>query len=540
VLLATVWFANGDTVTAYAPGIRPSPEITTFMQRLTARHRLPTPLELFMQPMNAAQIRRFLAIVDSMGLDSALSEYERSMISRLSAIATGSRAIYSWKGRKHDIEGHLRLALHGSLDPSYRFPDQQDSLFGRGTFGAGLDGALRRLSFYAGVEVWTDYNSTPYGPSSYQPYDGVPYNLYGRAGSSSWRSSDMPRGGLVFVTERLTLETALDHLRMGPAVYSPLALSGQPPPVVYLRGRMDLKLLEYSHLFGLLRSQKDKPKYLYLHRIDIPIRRLFLNIGISEIVTTGSTTDQVVDSTRPVYYPPMERDWEWLYMLPFIPFAFSEHYLGDRDNSALVFDLNLNWPRAMRWYAELYLDDITAPWTIFSDDWGNKWALTAGVQYFGRLLRRDFTATLEYCRVEPWVYTHFYGGSHNLTHYGEPLGAPLGPNSDALRAVCEMAVAPRHSVGITFGNFRKNRNRGGTITDVFQQTKDVGDSTYIPQYPDSWTKTFLGPGTERSTRLGVTYSYRPLGKIWVRAECDGDVAQGHEGIAGRLRFGLAF
>jgi len=227
----------------------------------------------------------------------------------------------------------------------------------------------------------------------------------------------------------------------------------------------------------------------------------------------------------------MTRDPEWVYLLPFMPFTMAEHYLGDRDNSAISLDLNLTWPRSWRWYAELLLDDMTAPWTLFSDDWGNKWALAAGVQYFGAIGRRALTGTLEYARVEPWVYTHFYGGSHDFTHFGQCLGAPLGPNSDALRLELELAVAPRHTVGLTFANERTNHSaRGGTITDVFQDTLD----DFEPQYPDSWSKEFLGAGTQRSTRVGVTYRLSPFGWFRLDAEAGMDFATAGNRLYGAI------
>ena len=75
----------------------------------------------------------------------------------------------------------------------------------------------------------------------------------------------------------------------------------------------------------------------------------------------------------------------------------------------------------------ILLDDMLSPWTIFSNDWGNKWAATIGFQIFGSVLLRDLTFTAEYSHVEPWVYTHFFGGSHNYAHFGKSLGSPLGP-----------------------------------------------------------------------------------------------------------------
>ncbi len=524
----------------YAPNIRPSADIDAFVYRLAARYGLSLPRGVFDQPMNGAELRRFLAFGDSLRRTDALSEQEAYKLERVREIVTGSRAVYGWKHDERDISGRIHVAFSGFADPSYAFDSARDSVFARGSFAAAFGGNIRLATFYAGVKVSTDYRSEPFGGSSYQPYDGVPYNLYGREEQNNWRSTDMPRGGVVVAGKHVTLETAIDHLKQGPSVYTPLALSGHTPPITYLRTRLDLRRFTYTHAAGLLRSQKDNPKYIYVHRLNIPIDRWRLTLGVGEIVVTGSATDQVMDPDRPVYNGPAEREWEWVYLVPFVPFSFAEQYLGDRDNAALTFDLNLLWPRSFRWYAELFIDDITAPWTVFSDDWGNKWALTVGGQYFGSIRGRDLTVTAEYARIEPWVYTHFYGGSHRFTHFGEPLGASSGPDSDVLRLRCDYALSPRHSIGLSFTNERKGRARGSDINDVFQQNARIDDdSVYVPLYPDSWTKTFLGGDISRSTRLGVHYTLMPLGRVrlWVGGELD--MANGGK-ILGNIRLAFVF
>lgn len=524
----------------YAPNIRPSVDIDAFIYRLAARHGLSLPRGVFSQPMNGAEIRRFLAYGDSLKQIGALSDQESYRLERVRAIVTGSHAVYGWEHGERDISGRIHVTFSGNLNPSYTFDSARDSVFARGSFAAAFGGNIRLATFYAGVKVSTDYRSVPFAGSSYQPYDGVPYNLYGRENENNWRSTDMPRGGVVLAGEHVTLETAIDHLKQGPSVHTPLALSGETPPVTYLRARLDLRRFTYTHSAGLLRSQKDKPKYIYVHRLNIPIDRWHLTLGVGEIVVTGSTTDQLVDPSRPVYYEPIEREWEWVYLVPFVPFSFAEQYLGDRDNAALTFDLNLLWPRAFRWYAELFVDDITAPWTIFSDDWGNKWALTAGGQYFGSIRGRDLTVTAEYARIEPWVYTHFYGGSHRFTHFGEPLGASTGPDSDVLHLRCDYALSPRHTIGLSFTNERKGSGRGSAVTDVFQQNAQLSnDSVYVPVYPDSWTKEFLGGEIHRSTRLGLHYTLMPLGRIRLWAGCELDMANGGK-VLGDLRLAFVF
>lgn len=461
------------------------------------------------QPMRSRDLAAFLARVDSLDGAGALTEQESLRLERLRRIVEGERTLLSWGKREWATENHINLALRGDVEPVYR-----DSLAARlkGGIAPSLSGAVGPLSYFSAIDVFTEYRSdTVFVPTGYEPHRGIPHNLYGRADSASVRSSDIFRAGVSLAAGRFDLETAVDYFRQGPAVHYPLTFSGTAPPLTYFRARMGLGGPAYVHSFGLLRSQKDKAKYFYTHRLDIPALNGLLNVGINEVVVTGSTTDEQ-DSLDPVNavrapYRIEERGWEWVYMIPFVPYAFAEHYVGDRDNVGLSFDVSVAAPRCFRWYLEFLIDDMTTPVTIFGNDWGNKWALTVGGQYFGMLGGRDLTATIEYSRVEPWVYTHFGGGSHRYTHFGQSLGSPLGPNADGLVASCSYAVHPAHSLGVLARMERKNgRVRGGSIRDVWQEGQD------------SETKAFLeGPGLEKRTVGGVTWRMGPFGLFRVDA-----------------------
>jgi hypothetical protein len=356
----------------------------------------------------------------------------------------------------------------------------------------------------------------------------------------------MIRGGICYDAGKVKLETAVDYLRIGPSVYYPLTLSGNAPPIVYARARLLAGPFEYMQLVGQLESQKDKAKFMYLHRLSIPLLKKRFVLGINEVIISGSTTNQF-DSLNPnnalrrQYYGET-RSIQWAYLIPFVPYKFTEHYLGDRDNGLISFDGELCFPENFRWYGEFLIDDMLSPWSIFTSDWGNKWAFTIGTQYFGTFMRKDYTATAEYSRVEPWVYTHFYGGAQNYAHFGQCLGMPLGPNSDALVLALESQVTPRNALGIKITATRKNSSvRGGSITDVFQDSSYVYNGTRIfPLHPDNPVKHFLGAGTVSSTLLGVTWKYAPFGRFTLSSELDYDMASHRQGVYGSVYGGLVF
>ncbi len=492
----------------YSPSLGKNSELDQFILRISRRYNVDIPRSFYSKPMHAAEVMHFLNAVDSLDNAGILTKQESFRYKKLYEIVSKKRRLFKMKKPEWETENYVNLSLFGKIAPYYQ---NHTDVHLKGIFNPKASGATGKLSYFLDVDVWTEYSSdTAYPISSYQPYDGNPYNLSGRVKTSSIRSSDMFRGGISYIGRRIDLETAVDYLRLGPAVYYPLTLSGEGSPVTYFRARMDLAAFEYVHTFGLLRTQKDKPKYFYTHRLNFPLFKDKVLFGINEVIINGSTAGKAqTDSLKEGCYDE-ERTWEWVYMIPFIPYVIAEHYVGDRDNAILSFDLEVSFPRNFRWYIEFFLDDMASPLTIFSDDFGNKWAMSVGSQFFGTLLERDITVSLEYSRIEPWVYTHFYGGSHRYSHYGQSLGSSMGPNSDAFVFMGEYAVGIRNSLGLFLKNTRKGSGRGSSYKDVFQQKESSN--------PDSEKKTFLGDDYNRITTFGLFWKLMPFGIFNVTAE----------------------
>jgi hypothetical protein len=485
----------------YSPSLKSDPALDQFLLRLSNRYGIMLPRSYYSQPMHAAEVLQFLDVVDSLDRAGKLTQQESCQYKNVRAIVGEDRRLFQLSRPEKEIVNYGNCVLSGYVAPSY----EDDAEIGlRGVINPRLSGASGNLSYFTEVSVWTEYRSdTVFGMSDYQPYHGNPYNLGGgRVKTSSTRSADLIRGGVVYQGKRIDLETAVDNLRSGPAVVYPLTFSGQTSPVTYFRARMDLADFQYVHTFGLLRTQKDKPKYIYTHRLDIPLAKNKILIGINEVIINGSTAEKAQTDSLPEDYYGEERGWEWVYMIPFIPYSFAEHYVGDRDNKVLSFDIMCAVPRGFRWYLEFFFDDFASPLKLFSDDFGNKWAFTLGGQYFGALGNRDVTFSGEYSRIEPWVYTHFYGGSHRYTHYGQSLGSNLGPNSDAVTIQGEYAVGVRNTVGLFLENVRKGTGRGSSVLDVFQGEEGSN--------PDSGKKTFLGKNYVRTTTFGLLWKLMPF------------------------------
>lgn len=502
----------------YAPNIPLNVDVNQLVYRLASRYGLKIPENQFFQPLNYAVLREFLDTV-SMVHGDKLSLTERFLIEKYTRRTDPGQGRMRWSSRSRDVNVKLHLKLLGDIQSSF---NDNSSIGFKGIMSPSLFANTGKFSYYSGIDVWTEYQSdTLFKVSSYQPYDGIPYNLFGRnVAHSHVRSSDIPFGGLIYKNDPFLVETAIDYLRIGPAVYYPVTLSGTAPPVNYLKGSIDFGIFNYTHLAGLLKAQKDRTKYIYVHRINASFLHSRLNFGINEVIITGSSIlePQENDSNRVIHS--QERQWEWAYLIPLVPFKFVEHYTGDRDNAALSFDVNLIYPQNFRWYLEFFMDDILSPLKIFTDDWGNKWAATLGMQYFGFLFGRDFTVNAEYSHVEPWVYTHFYGGSHRYSHFDRCLGSPMGPNSQVIILDLFSQINNFNEVGIGFSCLAKNADvRGGKLTDVFQDENQVEEG----QFFDKTTKRFLGPGTVWQLRPTLSWNFNPFGIFSIKARFEIDL-----------------
>ena len=191
-----------------------------------------------------------------------------------------------------------------------------------------------------------------------------------------------------------------------------------------------------------------------------------IQFGLSETALYGTTTeDPGINPNEDAEYA--TREMEWAYVIPFIPYVFEEHLLGDQDNISLAFDLSVKTIPNWEFYAELLWDDMKSPTSMFDDSWwGNKWAATLGLARDNLKLgpvTLDWFA--EYTRIEPWVYTHHKGGGYTYANYAQSLGSDLGPNAQEIHS--ELSATWKFVKGtLIAGAVAKDTAFGGNITDI--------------------------------------------------------------------------
>ncbi|MCQ2054289.1 MAG: hypothetical protein MJY82_03245 [Fibrobacter sp.] len=331
--------------------------------------------------------------------------------------------------------------------------------------------------FNARVKVSTDYTNRNIPFNYYTPIEGIPFNKQ----SESKRTWDLFAANAIYQLKPVKLLAGFDYLEWGPARRNHVILRGEKniyrpwqdsssrifdaAPTPYFGYQFEIGPIVYTQYAAKLFEKKNAGKYLHAHRLDLNLPAN-ITLGLSETSLYGTTVEAAGtnpnedgDSTG--------REFEWAYVIPFIPYVFQEHLQGDQDNISLAFDLSIKTIPHWEFYGELLWDDMKSPTSMFDDGWwGNKWATTIGIARdslrAGPVLMNFFT---EYTRIEPWVYTHHKGGGYTYVNYAQSLGSDLGPNAQEVHGELSAQFKFIRATLIA-GAVAKDTAFGGNLSDI--------------------------------------------------------------------------
>jgi hypothetical protein len=239
----------------------------------------------------------------------------------------------------------------------------------------------------------------------------------------------------------------------------------------------------YSDGMGFLFSGDCAP--FFNIRYDKRIGKLKYEFVLGKLVANSYGEQRLVYAKRMTYQPV---DWlslgyndqeistghplQALYLLPFVPYYFTGHYLGDPDNLLMCFDGQARMGRHVSVYGQVGIDDIKDLLGPLKDitssgnkDWGNKWSGLAGVKILHPVPWFESFVKLEYLDIEPWTYTTSVNASDNYpVHFGSLLGNGYGPHSRVLRLVGEGQLSNGLIARITAEQLWKGKDPSGPST----------------------------------------------------------------------------
>ncbi|MBR4558094.1 MAG: hypothetical protein IKO21_00770 [Fibrobacter sp.] len=384
-----------------------------------------------------------------------------------------------------------------------------------------------RFLFNARVKVSTDHTNKDINDHFYNPSEGIPYNKQ----SDNKRTWDIFAASASYDLDAVKLLAGFDYLSMGPARRNHVILRGEqsnyrpwqdstsrifePAPTPYFGYQFELGPIVYSQYAMKLFEKKNFGKYMHVHRLDLSLPQN-ITLGLSETALYGSTTEEFPNPNEDA--DSSGREFEWAYVIPFIPYVFQEHLQGDQDNISLAFDLSVKTIPNWEFYGELLWDDMKSPTSMFDDSWwGNKWAASVGVARDSlRIKSTLWDWYLEYTRVEPWVYTHHKGGGYTYRSYAQSLGTDLGPNSREVYTEVNVAYP------FTSGFLKDALLKGGIHASAVAKDTAFGGNITDMHTPESDTdKKFLAKhSTLHYVELGSKLEFRPRSWVTIRMGYD--------------------
>jgi len=238
---------------------------------------------------------------------------------------------------------------------------------------------------------------------------------------------------------------------------------------------IDSSTIHYEHLESIKPLKKESyiNKYVTANLLTLtPVAGLDISIGNSFIYS---------GSLRPEMF------------IPFMFFKWLDHNTGragvNDGNGTLYLDISAKYPKEFQFYGTLFVD-VTEIRNVLKNNFSNTWiGLTLGAKKIDLLDNLDLT--IEYTRVNPWVYEHKYE-STTYKHYDYSLGHWLGQNSDQIR----IQVNYQPISGLRFETYIERIKKGG-FDDIYYAYEGI----------DEFKKSFLYGPLKSDKYIGISCTF---------------------------------
>lgn len=329
-------------------------------------------------------------------------------------------------------------------------------------FGAAFN-ARDRGEF--GGNVDKEKNFTPVSGASYiSPPGGIEY-------------SDV-KGSINFDFKLGRISLIKDNVKWGNGKFGQLILSQKAPSFPFIR--FDLypaDWFRFYYIHGFLNSMVfDSSAFYYsnVSSVEPYLRKDYVNKYIAANLISISPLKwlDVSFGNSIIYSGKIRPEF-------FIPFMFFKYL--DRDtghgsvadgNGQFYIDIAARYPRSFFFYTTLFVDVIEIR-NVLKNDFHNTWfGFTLGGKKVD-LLIPNFDLTLEYTRINPWVYEH-KDEVTTYTHVNYTLGHWLGQNADQFRIQLDYTFLR----GLKIKAYTEFLRKGGLL-DIYFAYKDNNREEFL-------------------------------------------------------------
>ncbi|MCF7885111.1 MAG: capsule assembly Wzi family protein [Candidatus Marinimicrobia bacterium] len=276
-----------------------------------------------------------------------------------------------------------------------------------------------------------------------------------------------------------------------------LTFSNNGPPFPYFNFSTQIGWLKYSLIHGSLVNDSTSSEF---ENVNPDRRDMAKNIAAQRFEISLFNGHTYLGFNEMVIY--CNRSLEWSYLIPFNFYFAAEHYLEDRDNTLISFDIKSKIVKNTEAYLTFFLDELK--WSELGGQWwANKHAVQAGIRNHTYLLGYPVNLQFEYTAVRPWTYTHkVFNNNYTNDRYG--LGFPYGPNSQLFYLNIDSYLTYRMKLFLEYEYLRHGQDTeeniyGGNATANYEERN--------PKYDNS-TEWLMGDIYSREEiQLGMQYEF---------------------------------
>lgn len=299
----------------------------------------------------------------------------------------------------------------------------------------------------------------------------------------------------------IALTFGREALVMGAGYIDKLFLSGNITPFDF--GKIDVryKALQYSFFYGSLKGDS-----LGLPLISKNIVANRLDIRFSEHFKLG-LYESIIVSNRPISFT---------YMNP-LSFLVSADFTAEQknqSNSILGMDVEIKPAKDVALQFSFLVDDLNFK-TLYKNDPSsndNKFAYQAGIQLTDPFKISDLTVSMEYTRIDPFVYSHRTNKS-TYTNWGISLGHSLPPNSDETAFLLSYYLSGRMVVNL---KYQYQRSGIGVILDPKGNLiRNYGGDVNRGDGDNQYTNTFLMGNRIVRDILVFSFRFEPIRQYFI-------------------------
>ena len=341
-------------------------------------------------------------------------------------VKTGNpeHALIQYSHRDSSFSYALEASIHTGWD--HRWDDPGD--YGLNYIGFRVNSVFNE-KFRARANFW---NGRFFGDQSYVQdtplIDGIS-NL-----SPNGDFLDNVNGELSYKDKHFKAALGRGRFQIGNSISGSVVLSDRVNDYDYLVLEQDVGDFRFSFLHGTLMADSLQtgsygdlypPKYLAVHQVTYQLRD-WVNFFYGETAVYGNKID-------------------FSYLLPANFWRAGKYNLRDRDNIMLYGGTNIKPSEYLTLYGMLAIDELTVR-KLFSEWWGNKYALQAGASLLlaEQQIDRNIEPrlTFEATAIRPWTYTHIANVAM-YSHDQHPLGYEKGSNLVDLSLELNLPLADR-------------------------------------------------------------------------------------------------